>query len=178
LFILHYNRKRGEINMPEEEQKTEEPKLMLEVERRQLALDIMDGKIFATWNIKPSDGKDMIGAIFMPLALGAKLPKGVAHLYEYLSAAGPRSINGYPIFTSLRILLKEDAEAIFPMLAELEKQRKAFVNEEDKEEKDDDTSERTGSGDAEGDRERTVQRGEHGREHGQAKGGTGADSSS
>ena len=117
--------------MTDKEQDTPEPKLMSEPERRQLALDIMDGKIFGTWNVRKTDGPETIGMIFMPLVLGAKLPKGVAHIYEYLSEAGPRSINGYPCFMSLRMLMKEDATAIFPMMDELKKQRDAFMKGED-----------------------------------------------
>jgi hypothetical protein len=117
--------------MSDKEQGKEEHKPMSEPERRQLALDIMDGKVFGSWNLDPDEARNVIGMIFLPLSLGANVPKGVAHIYEYLSQAGPRAINGNPIFMSFRVLLKEDAKALFPMMEELKKQRDAFLGGED-----------------------------------------------
>jgi len=42
-----------------------------------------------------------------------KNPPGL--IYEYLSEAGPRSINGMPSFFSMRMLSKADAEKVFRM---------------------------------------------------------------
>lgn len=36
--------------------------------------------------------------------------KDIGLLYEYLDAQGPRSINGYPSFSSLRLMSKSDWE--------------------------------------------------------------------
>ena len=124
--------------MTDTEQDTTEPTGMSEPERRQLALDIMDGKVFGTWNLDPSAGPETIGMSFLALALGAKIPEDAAHIYEYLSEAGPRSVNGNPCFMSLRVLRKEDAKALFPMMAELKKQRDEFLGGIDENSKKDD----------------------------------------
>ena len=47
---------------------------------------------------------------------------------EYLSAAGPRAINGMPSFFSCRLLSEEDVKKMRPMIDELVEQRKAFLD--------------------------------------------------
>ena len=105
---------------------------------RQLAMDIIEGKVFGTWGIPESESPNTIGMIFMPLILGAKVDEGTAHVYEYMSEAGPRSINGYPIFFSCRMLSKTDADALWPLIEEVKQQRDTFLNPV--KEEDDDTS--------------------------------------
>jgi hypothetical protein len=52
--------------------------------------------------------------VFMPIALGAfseyseEARKDIGMVYEYLDKAGPRSINGYPIFFSFRVVNVKD----------------------------------------------------------------------
>lgn len=99
---------------------------MTEAELRQLAIDIMDGRVFGTWNVQ--DPRD-IGMVFMTLAFGARIPACVAQLYEYLDKAGPRSINGMPSFFSCRLLSRKMWFRLVPMLAELERQREEFLKE-------------------------------------------------
>ena len=104
---------------------------MTEQELRQLALDMVEGKVFGTWDL-PEDHQHLIGNIWMVLILGGAdiLTDDVAHVYEYLDKAGPRSVNGYPIFWSCRVLTKEDAKKLSPLIDKLEKQREAFLGEE------------------------------------------------
>lgn len=81
---------------------------------KQIAIDLYDGKIFCDAMISEHDGSRMIGAIFLPLMLGAitseEDAKDIGMVYEYLSEAGPRSINGYPIFFSCKFLRKNEME--------------------------------------------------------------------
>jgi len=42
-----------------------------------------------------------------------KYIEGIGMIYEYISEAGPRSINGNPIFYSLKILSKTDCDKMF-----------------------------------------------------------------
>jgi len=102
-------------------------------ELKKLALDIDEGRVFGTWNVNPTD-REIIPSIFMPLALGAELTEGAAHLYEYLTEALPRCINGYPIFTSFRTLTKEDTEAMLSMLKDIRKRKEEFLEEEQEDE--------------------------------------------
>lgn len=93
--------------------------MSLTAERKQeldvLANDILAGKVFGSWNV---DHSTDIGLVFMILALMSKEQleelknKGVAHFYEYLSQAGPRSVNGYPCFFSFRSLTAAESEYV------------------------------------------------------------------
>jgi hypothetical protein len=102
---------------------------MTDEELKQLALDIRSGRVFGTWNVREGDER-LIGSIFMVLMFmeqkdrDAMKEQGVVHLYEYLSQAGPRAINGYPMFMSMRPLTGEQAgkiDKIMAALAEAEK---------------------------------------------------------
>lgn len=103
--------------------------------RAQLAVDISDGKVFGTWDERIDRQPDILPLVFMPLldpqlALKCKLGhkhKLIAHLYEYYDKAGPRAINGCPIFWSVRILRQDDWEAIVPRIQEIEKVKKRMT---------------------------------------------------
>lgn len=77
---------------------------------KQIAKDMYAGKIFCDRQI--SNAKD-IPMVFMPIMFMKKeeLEKqDIYFIYEYLSEAGPRSINGMPMFTSCYFLNKENFE--------------------------------------------------------------------
>jgi hypothetical protein len=92
-------------------------------EVKEFALGIYRNEIFTEYHIRESDVKNLICMIFLPLALGAfsdpeehgalqKSPPGMCYA-RYRNAEGrdqtfPRSINGYPIFSSCAFLSKED----------------------------------------------------------------------
>lgn len=83
-------------------------------ELKQLALDTADGKVFTDRHLSKNQ-YDLLPNIFMPLLflneeLKAKLEKECVLVYEYLEKAGPRSINGYPMFMSFRYLTQEELE--------------------------------------------------------------------
>ena len=99
---------------------------MTEQEIKQLALDIRDNKIFGSWAV-PAHSTNLLGMIFMPLVLGAEIPQDVIHVYEYMDKAGPRSINGYPIFFSLLMITKDDYELLVPIVKNLVKQDEEFM---------------------------------------------------
>ena len=83
-----------------------------DAELKKIAADIYNGKIFTDRFVNsPSDTL----MIFMPLLF----LQGDAHkdffddlgmIFEYYSEAGPRGINGYPIFMSARKLSKSDSD--------------------------------------------------------------------
>ncbi len=97
-------------------------------EQKQLALDIVDGKVFGTWSISQEDYA-LLPVIFLPLAFMelSKIKKDVVHIYEYVDKAGLRGVNGYPTFMSCRLLKKSDAEALVPIIEQLKQQRKDFL---------------------------------------------------
>lgn len=102
---------------------------------RQLAVDIADNKIFTDWNIK--DHNNMTSMVFMPIALGAfaewteEEGKEIGMIYEYMDKAGPRSINGMPIFFSLSVINHADADKVASWVKELNEQKRVFVSEAD-----------------------------------------------
>jgi hypothetical protein len=80
---------------------------------KQFVLDYIDGKIFIIQQIKQPS---VVPMVFLPLAMGALsgVPKEVAleigTVWEYWDQAGPRGVNGYPMFTSCRFMWKGDWE--------------------------------------------------------------------
>jgi hypothetical protein len=84
-----------------------------EEELKQIAKDLWAGQIFCDRQI--SD-KQLLTSVFMPLVfLSVKDVKelkrrNIDFIFEYLSSAGPRSINGMPVFMSCQLLSKSDTE--------------------------------------------------------------------
>lgn len=94
---------------------------------KELALGLMSGAVFCDRMLdRPRD----MSLVFMPLAFMDKPaiddlikllePKeeGGPHgmIYEWIGEAGPRSINGLPVFTSLQILNGEDVARVDAMI--------------------------------------------------------------
>lgn len=90
-------------------------KPLTEEEIKKLADDIYRGIIFTDRHIKNPDD---IYRVFIPLVLlnEEQIEKFNADkhgmIYEYMDKAGPRSINGMPMFLSLRLLSQEDAKKV------------------------------------------------------------------
>jgi hypothetical protein len=80
---------------------------------KQLAIDSLNGQVFGTWMI-PEQDANLISSIFMVVALMDDISRkelrrdGIVHLYEEWAKAGPRSINGYPMFMSAGMLNADD----------------------------------------------------------------------
>ena len=90
-------------------------KSLTDEEIKKLADDIYKGLIYTDSHIQnPSD----VPRVFMPLLLLQKEhieefeanPPGM--IYEYMDKAGPMSVNGMPMFLSVRFLNKEDAKKV------------------------------------------------------------------
>ena len=90
-------------------------------ELKQFAKDLHAGRIFWSLSLKEQDFS-LLGSIFMPLLLvdeetrddmQAKFETGEYHVvYAKMSDAGPRAINGYPMFMSCAFLSKDEAEQV------------------------------------------------------------------
>jgi hypothetical protein len=94
---------------------------------RELALGLMSGSVFCD---RMLDSPRDMSMVFMPLAFMDKPaidglikllePKeeGGPHgmIYEWMGKAGPRSINGMPIFTSLQTLSADDVARVDAMI--------------------------------------------------------------
>jgi len=112
-------------------------------ELRKLAVDIVAGNVFGTWSIDGGWSNDIVRSVFMVIGLGG-LSAGLiellnndprfdgentkVHVDEFMSEAGPRSINGYPIFMSLNLLLGDDVDKVFEYADELLAKEEEFLN--------------------------------------------------
>lgn len=87
-----------------------------EEELKQIAKDIVEGNIFTDRDLRKQDMEgSLVGLVFMPVLLmpnPAAWLADAALLFEYWDKAGPRSINGYPIFFSVRKITKNDIAAL------------------------------------------------------------------
>ena len=97
-------------------------------EVKEFALGIYRNEIFTEYHIDERDKANLLHMIFMPLAFGTegfdpetlgameKSPPGMCYA-RYYDASGrsqtfPRSINGYPIFSSCAFLSREDTDRV------------------------------------------------------------------
>lgn len=91
-----------------------------------IARGIYEGRIFCDLHID-QHSQHLLGSIFMPLLFGAlshyENPEDIGMLYESLDKAGPRSINGYPVFSSMGVLNKADAQRVLDTIKHIEKTR-------------------------------------------------------
>lgn len=100
-------------------------------ELRQIAVDLIEGKIFCDRHLKlKGENERMLLSVFMPLSLwedAVEWVKDAGMIYEYLSEALPRTINGYPMFTSCQKLTIEDTDKMFALYNELWEIKKNFL---------------------------------------------------
>lgn len=89
----------------------------------QLAKDWHAGLVFSAHHIDPASG--LLGSVFLPLGLGGladwshEQVETIGTVYEYMSEAGPQSINGYPMFFSFRLLNRGDFEKLTAAVARI-----------------------------------------------------------
>lgn len=105
------------------------PEPISEEELKAFTLGLIDGRVFTSAHVGEAD---MLPMIFMPLGLGMFADHGDKELkaideklgvfWEWMDRAGPRSVNGYPCFFSVRMLCKSDWE----------RARKAYKDEMDR----------------------------------------------
>lgn len=103
-------------NEPEEMDRT--PVRLTDDEVKAFAKGLLDGRLFTNFHIPESEWAAMIPSIFMPIGLGALHgydTDSIAAVAEWMDRAGPRSVNGYPIFMSCTIIHIDD----WPKVVEL-----------------------------------------------------------
>lgn len=96
-----------------------------------LAIDIFEGKVYTNRHISnPED----IAMVFMVIALGGfahlteEQVKRIGLVYEYISEAGPRSINGMPSFFSMKMLSMDDTNRMLKFYNEYKQLKESFIN--------------------------------------------------
>lgn len=101
-----------------------------EQELKQLAIDIVEGKIFGTWNLRNQNEVSMVfmATMFLDSDQSKKLIEDdVIHLYEYMDKAGPRSINGMPMFFSANYLTGAEFDILLPLIEQYKESKEAFL---------------------------------------------------
>jgi hypothetical protein len=95
-------------------------------ELKQLAMDIIDDKVFGTWNMHSP--RDTYSVFMVTLFMKKKdIPKDVVHVYEYMDKAGRWSVNGMPTFFSCNFLIKKEVAILHPYLNKYKKQKESFL---------------------------------------------------
>lgn len=100
-------------------------------EIKKIAIDFYHNKIFSSIHIMQNYGADMLKMVFVPiLFLRPKNVEDIGMIYEYYSKAGPRAINGCPIFMSMKIMHNDDMDKFFKFMEEYEEMQRKFLNPE------------------------------------------------
>jgi hypothetical protein len=110
------------------------PKLpsVTDEELRTFVAAFCDGRIFTSAHLSEHEQGSLLGSVFMPLAFGAFEDwseteiEEIGIIYEYLDQAGPRSVNGRPIFMSFRMLNQTDWKRAVEAI-ETEKERRKDI---------------------------------------------------
>lgn len=106
---------------------------------RELALDIVEGKVFGSWELHNPEKE--LSMVFMVILLAKKedLPSDIGAIYEYMHRASKQSINGMPIFYSCRFLTVRQFKEVCDYVKEAREHRKSFLQNNVKEPKIDPT---------------------------------------
>jgi len=92
-----------------------------EEELKQLAKDVVEGRVVTSDNIPPPD---VIAAFPLLALLSEDSLKKISMVFEYIEKAGPRAVNGLPSFLTFQYLTKEEYEIFKKYLKEYEKRKK------------------------------------------------------
>ena len=99
-------------------------------ELRQMAIDILGGRIFCDWMFPADWTEQDAKRVFTPLSFlrenDVRMLKhnGASMLYEYTKDAMERSTNGYPSFLSFRWLNLDDTNRLKVYVNELQEYQK------------------------------------------------------
>jgi hypothetical protein len=114
-----------------EELATPPPKVNL----RSLAIDIVSGKIFGSWQLANPDIELKLVFIVLVFCKKEDIPEDVYVVYDYIANAGPGAINGLPIFYSCYFLSKKDFEEVSGYVEEIKKFKQSFLQDNDEKSK-------------------------------------------
>ncbi len=98
---------------PAAEPESHEIPRMADDQLKEFVLGLCDGQIFTSEHV-PEKQNFLLGNIFLPLGLGAFVDwkdEEIAKLgiaWEWIREAGPRGVNGFPNFFSVRLMHIDD----------------------------------------------------------------------
>ena len=97
---------------------------MTDDEIKELATDVFKEKVFFSTMLDENE-MHLLSSVFLPITFMnepqiEQIKKdNVTAFYEYYDKAGPRSINGLPMFTSMRTITEEDLKKMGEILVKL-----------------------------------------------------------
>ena len=102
---------------------------MTDQEVRQLALDIVERRVFGTFCMQESE-MHLLPQIFKPLLImdPAEIPEDTVHVYEYMEKAGRRITNNSLTFFSCRFITASLMDRLSPVVLELIGEREHFLH--------------------------------------------------
>jgi hypothetical protein len=95
-------------------------------ELRELAVEVSEGRVYLT---NTEEGIQWSFGLMIQLLDFSEIINEVGAFYEEMSKAGPRSINGFPFFTSMKILHREDLPLLHSQIEDYEARKAAFIEE-------------------------------------------------
>ena len=103
-------------------------------ELRQLAHDIYIGKIFCDWQIPEVEREQYLSSVFMVFMLMDVVERkmfldskpGMMYAYRGTDEM-PRGINGYPVFSALRVVNRNDAKKVWNYYSNIKESMKQYA---------------------------------------------------
>jgi hypothetical protein len=80
---------------------------LTEAQIDELAIEIVTNVVYL-----PLEEEAMKCSFGAMIALAGPLPPNTGLVYEYWEAAGPRSVNGFPMFLSMKLIAQESVDAL------------------------------------------------------------------
>lgn len=113
---------------------SDEFKLRTDDELKRLALDIVDGKVFGSW-MTPNQDEGLLPFKIVTMMMDKEHLKElerrqVIGIYEYMSEAGPMSVNGLPSFMSCRMIHRGEADKLNEFINKAREMRAQFLGDE------------------------------------------------
>jgi hypothetical protein len=115
----------------EPEEMDRAPARLSDEQIKEYARGLHDGRLFTNFHIPEEQALQMVPSIFMPIGMGALSSYDhtkLGAIVEWLEEAGPRSVNGYPIFMSCTVIHREDWGKITDLYHKLIAAEKAVLN--------------------------------------------------
>jgi hypothetical protein len=106
-----------------------------EEQLKQIATMLQAGQLFTDRHIREGE-VDILPSVFMPLVFMTEeqtremRQADVTLIFEEISKAGPRCINGYPMFTSFQSLTREEHKRVMFYYKRLDEALKAAVKDD------------------------------------------------
>lgn len=89
-----------------------------------LAVDVVEGRVFIA---NDPEAVRLSFGLLIALVDWDDVAESIGAIYAPMDKALPRSINGYPMFTSMQVLHLDDLEPLGEKVKEYEAQRAAFT---------------------------------------------------